>query len=185
MKIEIYDPAMCCSSGLCGPAIDPVLVKVNDAIIALKKQNVEVERFNLAQQTKLFMENKTVADLLHNGGKKVLPITFVNGAVFKTGGYPSYEELCSALGIEPHDLVEPDADADEFRGQIENFAELPVPADQLQVLVEYRDALAHVVERGLQYFAVVLDRGIGVVEQLERGLGGDHAFAQQQGQHQP
>ena len=101
MKITIYDPAMCCSSGLCGPAIDPVLVKVNDAIIALKKQNVEVERFNLSQQTKSFMENKTVADLLHKSGKKVLPIIIVNGAVFRTGGYPTYEELCGALGIEP------------------------------------------------------------------------------------
>lgn len=101
MKIEIYDPAMCCSSGLCGPAIDPVLVRVNDAIIALKKQNVEVERFNLAQQPKVFMANKTVAELLHKNGKKVLPITFVNGAVFRTGEYPSYEDLCAALGIEP------------------------------------------------------------------------------------
>ncbi len=101
MKVEIYDPAMCCSSGLCGPAIDPVLVKVNDAIIALKKQSVEVERFNLAQQPKNFMANKTVADLLHKNGKKVLPITFVNSQVFKTGEYPSYEDLCIALGIEP------------------------------------------------------------------------------------
>ncbi len=101
MKIEIYDPAMCCSSGLCGPAIDPVLVKVNDAIIALKKQGVEVERYNLAQQPKAYMENKTVADLLHKNGKKILPITFVNGAVLKTGGYPAYEDLCTALGIEP------------------------------------------------------------------------------------
>lgn len=101
MKVEIYDPAMCCSSGLCGPAIDPVLVRMNDAIIALKKQSVEVERFNLSQQTKSFMENKTVADLLHKNGKKVLPIIIVNGAVFKTGGYPTYEELCGALGIEP------------------------------------------------------------------------------------
>jgi len=101
MKIEIYDPAMCCSSGLCGPAIDPVLVKVNDAIIWLKKQDVEVERFNLAQQTKLFVANKTVADLLHKNGKKILPITLMNGAVLKTGGYPTYEELCAALGIEP------------------------------------------------------------------------------------
>lgn len=101
MKIEIYDPAMCCSSGLCGPALDPVLVKMNDAVIALKKQGVEVTRFNLAQQPKEFMANKTVADLLHKNGKKVLPITFVNGAVFKTGEYPTYEELCAALGIEP------------------------------------------------------------------------------------
>jgi hypothetical protein len=100
MKIEIYDPAMCCSSGLCGPAIDPALVKMNDAILALKRQKVEVERYNLAQQTKLYMANKTVADLLHKNGKKVLPITFVNGALLKSGAYPSYEELCAALGIE-------------------------------------------------------------------------------------
>ncbi len=47
-KVEIYDPAVCCSTGLCGPVIDPVLVKVNDAVLALKKQGVSVERFNLA-----------------------------------------------------------------------------------------------------------------------------------------
>ncbi len=52
MKVEIYDPALCCSSGLCGPEVDPILVKINDAILALKKQGVEVERFNLVQQTK-------------------------------------------------------------------------------------------------------------------------------------
>ncbi len=101
MKIEIYDPAMCCSSGLCGPALDPVLVKVNDAVIWLKKQNVEVERFNLAQQPKVYMDNKIVADLLHKNGKKVLPITFVNGEMIRSGSYPSYEDLCQALGIEP------------------------------------------------------------------------------------
>ena len=100
MKIEIYDPAMCCSSGLCGPAIDPILVKMNEAMLALKKQGVEVTRYNLAQQPKEFMANKTVADLLHKNGKKILPITVVNSEVFKTGGYPDYEELCRALNIE-------------------------------------------------------------------------------------
>ena len=101
MKIEIYDPAMCCSSGLCGPSIDPVLVKMNDAVLALKKQDVEVVRFNLAQQPKEFLANKTVADLLHKNGKKVLPVTIVNGEVFRTGEYLSYEDLCKALNIEP------------------------------------------------------------------------------------
>ncbi|GAB4425018.1 MAG: arsenite efflux transporter metallochaperone ArsD [Thermodesulfovibrionales bacterium] len=101
MKVEIYDPAMCCSSGLCGPTIDPVLVKMNDAVLALKKQGVEVERFNLAQQPKAFMENLDVKSLLAKNGKKILPITLVDGKVFKTGEYPSYEELCVALGIEP------------------------------------------------------------------------------------
>ena len=41
------------------------------------------------------------------------------------------------------------------------------------------------VERGLQNFAVVVDRGVGVVEQLQRGLGRDRALAQQQRQHEP
>lgn len=101
MKIEIYDPALCCSSGLCGPALDPVLVKMNDTVLALKKQGVEVERFNLAQQPKEFMTNKKVADLLYKNGRKILPITTVNGKVFRTGEYPSYEDLCQELGIEP------------------------------------------------------------------------------------
>ena len=47
------------------------------------------------------MANKSVAGLLHKDGKKILPIIFVNGEVFRTGGYPAYEELCKALGIEP------------------------------------------------------------------------------------
>ena len=101
MKIVIYDPAMCCSSGLCGPTLDPVLVKMNDAVLALKKQGIEVERFNLAQQPKAFMDNMKIAELLHKNGKKGLPVIMINGGVFRTGEYPPYEDLCKALGIEP------------------------------------------------------------------------------------
>src|SRR5574340_1229169 len=100
MKIAIYDPPLCCSSGLCGPALDPVLVKMNDAVMALKKQGIEVERYNLAQQPKSFMDNKSIAELLHKNGKKILPVTLVNSEVFRTREYPSYEDLCKALGIE-------------------------------------------------------------------------------------
>ncbi len=101
MKIAIYDPPLCCSSGLCGPTLDPVLVKMNDAVLALKKQGVEVERFNLSQQIKEVMSNKTVAELIQKNGSRILPITFVNSEVFRTGEYPSYEDLCKALGLEP------------------------------------------------------------------------------------
>ena len=101
MKVQIYDPAMCCSSGLCGPSLDPVLVKMNETVLALKKQGVQVERFNLAQQLKEFAANKAVADLLRKKGKKLLPVTLINGEVFRTGEYPAYEDICAALGIEP------------------------------------------------------------------------------------
>src|ERR1019366_6435970 len=101
-------------------------------------------------------------------------------------------EVLDALGVdmaapvvEAQNVGKPAADADKARRQIEDFAKLAVPADQLQVLVEHRDALAHVIERGLQDFAVVLDRGVGVVEQLQGRLGRDRALAQQQREHQP
>ncbi|MBI4827022.1 MAG: arsenite efflux transporter metallochaperone ArsD [Nitrospirae bacterium] len=99
MKIEIFDPAMCCSSGLCGPGVDPLLIKMNETVLALIKQGVEVQRYNLAQQPKEFMANKKVAELLHKKSKNVLPVTMVNGEVFKTGEYPCYEDICSKLGI--------------------------------------------------------------------------------------
>lgn len=101
MKIEIFDPPMCCTSGLCGPSIDPVLVKMNDAILALNKQNVVVERYNAKSQPKAFVDNKTVLDLLYKNGKKILPVIIVNDRVFRVGAYPSYEDLCKELGIEP------------------------------------------------------------------------------------
>lgn len=100
-KVAIYDPALCCSTGLCGPVIDPVLIKVNDTVLALKKQGVEVERFNLSQQIKDFTANEVVAELLRKNGKKILPITMVNGSIVKTGAYPSYEDICKSLDIEP------------------------------------------------------------------------------------
>ncbi len=74
MKIEIYDPPMCCASGLCSPDIDPALIKVNDSILALKKQGVEVMRFNLTHQPREFMMNKEVMGLLQKNGKGILPV---------------------------------------------------------------------------------------------------------------
>jgi len=101
MKVEIYDPAMCCSSGLCGPGIDPALIKVNEAVLSLQKQGVEVTRHNLAQQPKDFISNTQVGGLLKKNGNKALPIIIINGEIYKTGAYPLYEDMCRALGIEP------------------------------------------------------------------------------------
>ena len=91
----------------------------------------------------------------------------------------------AALAVVTQDLVEPDADPRERERQVKHFAELPVPAYEPQVLVEHRDALTHMIERGLKDFAVVLDRRVGVVEQLERRLGRNRALAQEQRQHEP
>ncbi len=82
------------------------------------------------------------------------------------------------------DFAQGNPDLDQMRRQAQDFAELAVGADQLQVGVEHGDALPHMVQRGLQYLAVEMQRGVGVVEQFQRGLGGDGALAQQQRHHQ-
>lgn len=101
MKVLIYDPALCCSTGLCGPEPDPVQIAVNETIMKLGKQGVVVERFNLSKQLKDFVANKEVAALLHANGKKILPITIVDGKVIRTGAYASYPDLCTVLGLQP------------------------------------------------------------------------------------
>ncbi len=107
LRVEIYDPPMCCSSGLCGPVLDPVLVAMNDAVLALTKQGVAVTRFNPVQQLKEVMANEEVAKAIHQNGKKVLPMVFANGQLLKSGSYPSYEELCEGLGLKPLAKVRP------------------------------------------------------------------------------
>jgi len=93
-KIELFDPPMCCPGGLCGPAIDPALLDLNEAILKLKKEKgITVERYLLSQQGNKFMENSEVLALLQQYGTEILPVTTVNGHVVKTKIFPTYEEL--------------------------------------------------------------------------------------------
>lgn len=94
--VEIFDPPMCCPSGLCGPSVDPALLDINEAILKLKKEydgKVRIERYLLTQQGPKFMQNPNVLSLLKSHGVGVLPITTVNGEVLKQKQYPSYDEL--------------------------------------------------------------------------------------------
>lgn len=100
IKIEIFDPPMCCSTGLCGPTIDPVLIQVNATVQKLKKDyagQVTVERHMLGQSVAAFQSNPAVMELIKSQGTKVLPLTTVNGQIIKTQGYPSMVELQAYL----------------------------------------------------------------------------------------
>jgi len=96
--IDLFDPAMCCSTGVCGPAVDPLLVQAAADLENLKQQGVTVNRYNLSRDLDAFAGNETVKALLAEGGTEVLPITIVNGVVQKQGGYPSLDELTAWLG---------------------------------------------------------------------------------------
>ena len=97
--IEIYDPAMCCSTGVCGPSIDSELMRMATVINELKEKGIIIKRHGLSSETQEFISNKVISNILQIEGADVLPVTIVDGKVFKTKEYPTNEELSDWLGI--------------------------------------------------------------------------------------
>jgi len=91
--IQVYDKPMCCSTGVCGPQVDPVLPRFAADLQWLQSQGHRVERFNLAQQPAAFIENPEVHQLLATQGTDCLPLIVVNGHIVSRRGYPAREML--------------------------------------------------------------------------------------------
>ena len=85
--IQVYDPPMCCSTGLCGNDIDPALVSFAALLTQLSQKGVKVERFNLGQQPMAFVQNTAVKALLDKEGVNALPLIFVDGEELVKGRY--------------------------------------------------------------------------------------------------
>lgn len=97
-KLLVFDPAMCCSTGVCGPSVDPSLLRLASDLAFLKAQGVLVERFNLAHQPDAFAANPLVIEQMGEEGEH-LPLFLVDGAVAAKGRYPSRQELASWVGV--------------------------------------------------------------------------------------
>lgn len=91
--IEVFDPAMCCTTGVCGPSVDPALSRFAADLSWLTEQGVEVQRHNLSQEPGAFAANEVVRGLLAERGEGALPTVLVDGAVRTAGRYPSRSEL--------------------------------------------------------------------------------------------
>jgi hypothetical protein len=95
--VAIFDPAMCCSTGVCGPGVDSSLLQVARDLRWLESRGVSIQRFGLAQEPAAFVDNHRIAGLLQAFGDSALPATLVNGTVLVHGRYPSRDELVAAL----------------------------------------------------------------------------------------
>jgi len=105
--LEVYDPAMCCSTGVCGPDVDDSLADFANDVKWLKAQGVEVKRYNLGQEPEQFKMCVPVLTRLQNEGSDVLPIILLNGEMVSEGGYPDRKQLTEWLNInaeKPTDL---------------------------------------------------------------------------------
>jgi hypothetical protein len=100
-KIEIYDPPMCCPTGVCGPDVDPKLVQFAADIEWLRSKGVEVERYNLAQQPDKFVDCKSVTDAMALAGELCLPLILANGEIVSRNVYPVRADLAKLAGVDP------------------------------------------------------------------------------------
>jgi len=98
-KMQVFDPAMCCSTGVCGPSVDPVLPQFAADLAWLKSKGVDVERYNLAQQVAAFAANLVVKQALNAKGTKCLPMVLVDGEVKSEGIYPTRKQLAEFVAI--------------------------------------------------------------------------------------
>ena len=105
--IQIYDKPMCCSTGICGPQVDPVLPRFAADLEWLKALGHAVERYNLAQQPQAFVQNSSVKALLAEQGVDVLPVILVDGRIVSRQGYPSRELLALWAGAEASQSEQP------------------------------------------------------------------------------
>jgi hypothetical protein len=103
-KVEIFDPAMCCSTGVCGPSVDPNLTRVASAVYSMEQKGVDIKRFNLANDPAAFADNETVNQVLQEKGVDALPITLLDGEVAKVGVYPTNEEFAEWLELSAKEL---------------------------------------------------------------------------------
>ena len=99
--IQVFDPALCCSTGVCGVDVDQALVSFSADVAWAKQNGAQVERFNLAQQPMAFAENAAVKDFLERSGAEALPLVLVNGEVALAGRYPNRTELARWAGHSP------------------------------------------------------------------------------------
>lgn len=91
--IAVYDPPMCCSTGVCGTNPDPELVRVANGLNLLAKKGITVNRYNLSQNPGAFAQQDEVRKLLAEKGTGALPIVMIDGQVRITGRYPSKAEF--------------------------------------------------------------------------------------------
>lgn len=98
-KMAIYEPAMCCSTGVCGVGVDEDLLRISTVLSTLEKNDVVVERYNLSSSPQAFITNPVVNGHIRAKGLDVFPITVVNDEIVLSGRYPSNEEFITLLDL--------------------------------------------------------------------------------------
>jgi len=97
--VQVFDPPMCCTTGVCGPEVDPALARFASDLEWLKSSGFEVARFNLSQEPAQFVANAAVAEAMQKRDD-ALPLVLLDGKIVAQGAYPERSALAGLVGLE-------------------------------------------------------------------------------------
>ena len=101
VSIRVFEPALCCNTGVCGEDVDQALVDFTANLDSFKGQGVDIARHNLANDPDAFVRNPVVMNFLTATGSEGLPLVLVDGVTVLTGRYPTPEMLSRYAGLAP------------------------------------------------------------------------------------
>lgn len=98
-KIEIFEKALCCETGVCGADVDTELLRITSLVSELKAKGVIIERANLSAKPERFIQNTVVSGLIREHGVEILPLSLIDGKVVKQKAYPTNTEIEAWTGV--------------------------------------------------------------------------------------
>ena len=99
-KIEVFEPALCCATGVCGEDVDQALVTFSADMDYLRSRRGDIARYNLASEPQAFADNESAKAFLHVSGSAGLPLILVDGVTAMTGRYPDRAQLATWAGLD-------------------------------------------------------------------------------------
>ena len=97
-QIEIFEPALCCATGVCGPEPDTTLVHFGEVVRRAETEladRVVLSRTLLNQQPMRFTQVPAVFAIIKSRGVAALPVVVVNGSIALEGAYPTFEQIAA------------------------------------------------------------------------------------------
>jgi arsenite methyltransferase len=98
-QLDVFDPPMCCSTGVCGADVDAALVQFAADVAWLASRGVAVRRFNLSHDPPAFINEPAVLKAMTTEGTQCLPLVVVNGQIVSRRAYPTRDELVALAGL--------------------------------------------------------------------------------------
>ena len=95
----IYEPALCCETGVCTFCVEPSAIIITSIAKNLKKNGVTLQRYDLRNSPQEFDNNADITKLINSQGVDSLPATVFDGKIVKTKEYPTANEIAMWLNI--------------------------------------------------------------------------------------